>query len=573
MDILDTIKLWAENHYFDVKTRKEAKILLAEDKHSEREECFGSLLEFGTGGLRGVMGVGTNRINRYTIQMATEGVARIIKKKTEVTNTSGVVIGYDSRHRSFEFAQVSSQVLAAHGIPVFLFRNIVPTPLVSCELLRRKAIAGIIITASHNPPEYNGYKVYWETGGQIVPPIDKQIINEVKKIRGLEKIRLISFAEGKNKKNFSWIDKESDQHYINSVRALSIGKKKNNNKLGIIFSPLHGTGGRLVPKLLQLQGFSKLKLVEKQMKPDGNFGTLSSPNPEDISSYEMSLETATKEDELILVNDPDADRLGVMVRDPNKQFQYLSGNQIGVLLLEHILFNLKGKNLLTEKNVVITTFVSTPLIKIIAKEFKLKVIEVLTGFKWIKQAAFNFEKDHGGKFVFAMEESNGYLMGDHSGDKDGVWAAMAFAEMNAELKSQNLTPIDKLNQIYKKYGTFLDKLETKTLEGKTGLKRISEIISCLRNSCPKHIGGEKVLKVTDLLNSKIKWIQKNKVTKGPNLPKSNVISFELGDGSRIIVRPSGTEPKIKYYFNLRGENIDILNNKFKEMCDSIIAKD
>ena len=573
MNALETAKYWSENKLFDQNTRKETKNILKKNDPLEIEELFGRFLDFGTGGLRGKMGVGTNRINNYTIQMATEGLARIIEKNFISNGKNKVVVGYDNRNNSLDFAIKTCEVLLAHKLKVFLFKNISPTPLVSCEIIRQKAVCGIIITASHNPPEYNGYKVYWETGGQIVPPIDDQIINEVKKIRGLEKIKQISFAEGKNKKNFFWIDKESDQNYLNSVRALSLGKKKNNNKLGLIFSPLHGTGGRLVPKLLKLQGFSKLKLVANQMKPDGNFGTLSSPNPEDISSYKMSLRTATIEDELILVNDPDADRLGVMVRDSNKHFQFLSGNQIGVLLLEHILLNLKGKNLLTEKNAIITTFVSTPLIKVIAKEFKLKVLEVLTGFKWVKQAALNFEKDNGGKFVFAMEESNGYLMGNHSGDKDGVWAAMAFAEMNAELKSQNLTPIDKLNQIYKKYGTFMDKLETKTFQGKTGLKRISEIVSNLRNSNPLHIGGEKVLKVTDLLNRKIKWIEKNKVTKGPNLPISNVISFELSDGSRIIVRPSGTEPKIKYYFNLRGENNEILNNKFLEMRDSIVAKD
>ena len=427
-----------------------------------------------------------------------------------------------------------------------------------------------MITASHNPPEYNGYKVYWDNGGQIVPPIDQQIIEEIKKIRKFEDIRKISLSDSRNKKIFSWIESESDQHYLNSVRTLSLGKRKHNKNLGIIFSPLHGTGGRLVPKLLQLQGFSKVKVVEEQMKPDGNFSTLVSPNPEDISSFEMSKKIASKEDELILVNDPDADRLGVMVRDYNNSFQFLSGNQIGVLLLDYILAISKENNLLPEKSAVITTFVSSPLIKLIAKEYNLEVIEVLTGFKWIRQAALNFEKESGGKFIFAMEESHGYLMGNHSGDKDGVWAAMAFAEMNAQLKYYDITPIEKLKMIYKKHGTYLDKLETQTISGENSMREITKIISSLRNTPPKSLGGETVIKITDLLNNRITWLEKKEITSGPNLPSSNVISFELKNGSIIIVRPSGTEPKIKYYFNLRGNNIDDLKQMFLKIRESII---
>ena len=516
------------------------------------------------------MGVGTNRINQYTIQMVTEGVSRIIKKSLIATGKNSVVIGYDSRNNSFYFAKKTCEVLLAHGLKVYLFRNIAPTPLVSCEILRIRAICGIIITASHNPPEYNGYKVYWKNGGQIVPPIDQQIMDEVKKIKGFDEVKNIPFDEAKKNKNFAWLDYEPDQHYLDSVRSLSLGNREQNKKLGLVFSPLHGTGGRLVPKLLKLQGFLKLKEVPEQMQPDGNFSTLLSPNPEEVSSYEMSINTADKEDELILVNDPDADRLGVMVRDIKNNFQFLSGNQIGILLLDYILSHLKSKKLLTKKSAIITTFVSSPLIKIIAKDYKLEVLEVLTGFKWIKQAALNYKKEFGGKFIFAMEESNGYLMGEHSGDKDGIWAAMAFAEMNAELKQNRLTPIDKLEHIYRKYGAHLDKLETKTIIGKRGIEEISGIVSRLRNYPPSSIGGEKVLKITDLLKNKITNLEKNIVTKGPNLPISNVISFELSSGSRIIVRPSGTEPKIKYYFNLRGENIKILNKKFLDLRNSII---
>jgi len=570
MNPIEIAKDWSKNKFFDKETQIEVKRILKKNDKVEIEDCFGSFLEFGTGGLRGLMGVGTNRINHYTIQMVTEGLSRIIEKHLISSCNKGVVIGYDSRNNSFDFAIKTCEVLLGHGLKVYLFRNIAPTPLVSFEILRLRAICGIIITASHNPPEYNGYKVYWKNGGQIVPPIDWEIIDEVKKIKGFDEVKKIPFDKAKNNKNFSWVDSESDQHYLDSVRRLSLGKKEYNDNLGIVYSPLHGTGGRLVPKLLKLQGFSKVKEVSEQMRPDGNFSTLFSPNPEEISSYAMSIDNADKEDELILVNDPDADRLGVMVRNYKKNFQFLNGNQIGILLLDYILSNLKSKNLLTKKSAVITTFVSSPLIKIIAKDYKLDVIEVLTGFKWVKQAALNYEKEYGGKFIFAMEESNGYLMGDHSGDKDGVWAAMSFAEMNAELKSNHLNPIDKLNQIYREYGAHLDKLETKTISGKRGIEEISEIVSTLRNSPPSSIGGEKVLKITDLLKNKVTNTEENTVTKGPDLPISNVISFELSNGSRIIVRPSGTEPKIKYYFNLRGENIEILNKRFMELRKSII---
>ena len=570
MNSVENAKYWSENKFFDKETQIEVKRILKKNDQVEIEDCFGSFLEFGTGGLRGLMGVGTNRINQYTIQMVTEGLSRILEKSLVPQKKNSVVIGYDSRNNSFDFAKKTCEVFLAHNLNVFLFRDIAPTPLVSCEILRLRASCGIIITASHNPPEYNGYKVYWKNGGQIIPPIDRQIIDEVKKIKGFDEVKKIPFDKAKNNKKFTWIDSESDQHYLDSVRKLSLGKKEYNHNLGIVYSSLHGTGGRLVPKLLKLQGFLKVKEVSEQMRPDGNFGTLLSPNPEEISSYAMSINSAEKDDELILVNDPDADRLGVMVRDSKKNFQFLTGNQIGVLLLDYILSHLKSKNLLTKKSAIITTFVSSPLIKIIAKDYKLKVIEVLTGFKWVKHAASNYEKECGGKFIFAMEESHGYLKGEHSGDKDGIWAAMSFAEMNAELKSNHLSPIDKLNQIYREYGAHLDKLETKTITGKRGIEEISEIVSKLRNSPPSSIGGEKVLKITDLLKNKVTNLEENIVTKGSDLPISNVISFELSDGSRIIVRPSGTEPKIKYYFNLCGKNIEILNKRFLKLRKNIM---
>ena len=559
MDKLETVKLWAENPYFDTETRSAAKILLSDDKQNEREECFGSLLEFGTGGLRGIMGVGTNRINRYTIQMATEGVARIINKKGKESDASGVVIGYDSRHRSFEFAQISSQVLAAHGIPVFLFREIAPTPLVSCELLRRKAIAGIIITASHNPPEYNGYKVYWENGGLIVPPEDTQIIEEVRSIKRIDEIPTVPFEKALQEGKVEWIDNQADEYFLENVRKLSLGDRENNKKLGVVFTPLHGTGGRLVPELLRQQGFEKVKVVAEQMLPDGDFSTVGSPNPEEKKSFAMAQATASEDDELILANDPDADRLGVMVRDAEKNWQWLSGNQIGVLILDFVISALKLQKRLPQKGVIISTVVTSPLVSKMAKENGLNAIEVLTGFKWIRQAALRFEKEEGGKFLFGMEESHGFLMGNHSGDKDGIWASMAFAEMAAALRENKLTPIDRLNQIYQQYGVHLDALGTQTFKGTKGMAKIQQIMRELRNSPPESVAGQAVVKITDYLENKI--ICGNETRQGPGLPQSNVIALELADNSRITARPSGTEPKIKYYFNLQGKDSEMLNRR------------
>ena len=569
MNILETVNFWAKNPYFDPKTRAEAKMLLADDKEIEREDSFGSLLEFGTGGLRGIMGVGTNRINRYTIQMATEGVARIIEGKKNESSAKGVVIGYDSRHRSFEFAQVSSEVLAAHGIPVYLFREIAPTPLVSCELLRRNAIAGIIITASHNPPEYNGYKVYWENGGLIVPPEDGQIIEEVRNITRIDAIPTIAFEKALQEGKVEWIDNEADEYYLQTVRKLSLGDREYNKKLGVVFTPLHGTGGRLVPELLRQQGFENVKVVAEQMLPDGDFSTVASPNPEEIKSFEMAQSSASAGDELILANDPDADRLGVMVRDAEKKWHWLSGNQIGVLILDFILSALKQQNRLPEKGVVITTVVTSPLVSKMARENGLHIIEVLTGFKWIRQAALRFEKEQGGKFILGMEESHGFLMGSHSGDKDGIWASMAFAEMAAALKQMKLTPIDRLNQIYQQYGMHLDALRAQTFKGAKGMAKIQQIMRELRNSPPNTVAGQAVVKITDYLENKI--IYANETRPGPGLPQSNVISLEMADNSRIIARPSGTEPKIKYYFNLYGKDSEQLQDRLAAMQADFIS--
>ncbi len=562
MDYLDKAKFWAENPCFDIETQKEARKLLKDKNRDLCKDSFGSILKFGTGGLRGIMGVGTNRLNRYTIQTATEGVAQIIKKNNIGIASTEVIVGYDTRRYSFEFAKVASEVFAGHGIHVYLFSEASPTPLVSCELLRRNAAAGIIITASHNPPEYNGYKVYWKNGGQIVPPLDEQIINKIRNIKRIDEIPIIPFEKALKQMNIRWIDKDADEYYLNKVSKLSLGNCENNKKLGVVFTPLHGTGGRLVPELLRRNCFEKVKVVEKQMVPDSEFSTVASPNPEDISAFNLALSQASDQDELILANDPDADRLGVMIRESDKKWHWLTGNQIGVLILDFILSNLSKQKLLPKNGVIFTTVVTSPLVSKIAEEYGLKVVEVLTGFKWIRQAALKYEKDYDLEFVFGMEESHGYLMGNHSGDKDGVWASLVFAEMVASHKEKNLTPFERLNQIYTLHGIHLDALKTRTFSGTGGTEKIKQIMEILRDSPPENVAGYSVVKITDYMNKKISYSENTSPSKiDMRLPPSNVISIELQDSTRIIARPSGTEPKIKYYFNLCGKDSLILKKK------------
>ena len=562
MDYLDKAKFWAENPCFDIETQKEARKLLKDKNRDLCKDSFGSILKFGTGGLRGIMGVGTNRLNRYTIQTATEGVAQIIKKNNIGIASTEVIVGYDTRRYSFEFAKVASEVFAGHGIHVYLFSEASPTPLVSCELLRRNAAAGIIITASHNPPEYNGYKVYWKNGGQIVPPLDEQIINKIRNIKRIDEIPIIPFEKALKQMNIRWIDKDADEYYLNKVSKLSLGNCENNKKLGVVFTPLHGTGGRLVPELLRRNCFEKVKVVEKQMVPDSEFSTVASPNPEDISAFNLALSQASDQDELILANDPDADRLGVMIRESDKKWHWLTGNQIGVLILDFILSNLSKQKLLPKNGVIFTTVVTSPLVSKIAEEYGLKVVEVLTGFKWIRQAALKYEKDYDLEFVFGMEESHGYLMGNHSGDKDGVWASLVFAEMVASHKEKNLTPFERLNQIYNLHGIHLDALKTRTFAGTGGTEKIKQIMEILRDSPPENVAGYSVVKITDYMNKKISYSENTSPSKiDMRLPPSNVISIELQDSIRIIARPSGTEPKIKYYFNLCGKDSLILKKK------------
>ena len=550
-NVREIAQYWAETNCFDKTTREEAKLLLETATEEELIDRFGTTLEFGTGGLRGVMGVGLNRMNRYTVMQATEGLARYIEKRQE-TVASGVVIGFDSRNNSEVFARAAAEVLAKHGIRVYLFRDIIPTPMVSYALLQKKAVAAIILTASHNPPEYNGYKVYWKHGGQIIPPDDEMIIDEVRSVEDIAEIPHMVFEDALQQGRIEWIEDDIDLEYLENLLPLSFGKPSQNEQLGVIYTPLHGTGGRLVPRLLKERGFTNVHCVASQMVPDGNFSTVISPNPEDAAAYELPMAEAQAEHQLILANDPDADRLGVMVRNNQQEWVRLSGNQIGALLLDFVLRVLQESGKLPENGLYIGSVVTSPLGKRIAEHYGLAVKEVLTGFKWIWSVALQAESE-GRKFLFGMEESHGYLMGNHTGDKDGVWAAMAFAEMVASLKAQGSSPLMRLEELYRQYGFHLDSLHNQNFRGLEGKQQMEVTLSKLRENPPELLAGLKVEWIIDLLTDQVRIPGSSEIMLGPGLPRSNVIILELEQNARVIVRPSGTEPKVKYYFNLSGE--------------------
>ncbi len=550
-NVREIAQYWAETNCFDKTTREEAKLLLETATEEELIDRFGTTLEFGTGGLRGVMGVGLNRMNRYTVMQATEGLARYIEKRQE-TVASGVVIGFDSRNNSEVFARAAAEVLAKHGIRVYLFRDIIPTPMVSYALLQKKAVAAIILTASHNPPEYNGYKVYWKHGGQIIPPDDEMIIDEVRSVEDIAEIPHMVFEDALQQGRIEWIEDDIDLEYLENLLPLSFGKPSQNEQLGVIYTPLHGTGGRLVPRLLKERGFTNLHCVASQMVPDGNFSTVISPNPEDAAAYELPMAEAQAEHQLILANDPDADRLGVMVRNNQQEWVRLSGNQIGALLLDFVLRVLQESGKLPENGLYIGSVVTSPLGKRIAEHYGLAVKEVLTGFKWIWSVALQAESE-GQKFLFGMEESHGYLMGNHTGDKDGIWAAMAFAEMVASLKAQGSSPLMRLEELYRQYGFHLDSLHNQNFRGLEGKQQMEVTLSQLRENPPELLAGLKVEWIIDLLTDQVRIPGSSEIMLGPGLPRSNVIILELEQNARVIVRPSGTEPKVKYYFNLSGE--------------------
>ena len=555
MEYLNEYKKWCTSDVFDEETKKE--LLNIKDNPEEIEDRFYKELEFGTAGLRGVIGAGTNRMNIYTVGKATQGLANYIIKKNG--QNRGVAISYDSRKMSPEFSKETALILNANGIKTYIFDSLRPVPELSFAVRQLNCIAGVMITASHNPPKYNGYKVYWEDGAQIVPPVDKDIINEVNKIEDYGEIKRITEEEAKEKGLYNVMGNEIDEKYMDTLEKLVLNPDiiKKQKDMKIVYTPLHGTGNIPVKTILKRLGFENVYVVKEQELPDGNFPTVDYPNPEDPKAFKLALELAKKENaEIVLATDPDADRLGVYAKD-SKTGEYMpfTGNMSGLLIAEYELSQKKERNEIPANGVLIKTIVSSNLADSIAKYYNIELKEVLTGFKYIGEQIKNFEKTGDHTDLFGFEESYGCLIGTHARDKDGIAAVMALCEAAAYYKEHGLTLWDQMINIYEKYGYFKEDLLSITLEGSDGAKQIKEIMENLRKSIPEKIGEYKVKEFRDYKTNKIIDLETKQETV-TGLPESNVLYYDLEDGAWVCVRPSGTEPKIKFYIGVKGTSIN-----------------
>ncbi len=555
MDYLSKYNEWLSNSLFDENTKVELRAI--KDDIKEVEDRFYKELEFGTGGLRGVIGAGTNRINIYTIRKATQGLANYIIKEGEEAMKRGVVIAHDSRRFSPEFADEAARVLGANKINAYVFDSLRPTPILSFALRELNCISGIVITASHNPPEYNGYKVYWEDGGQITAPKDYEIIEEVNSITDYNLIKSITRQEALDESLYHVIGPEMDDKYIEELKKLIIDTeviRKEAENFTIVYTPLHGTGNIPVRRILSEIGFKDLHVVREQELPDGDFPTVSYPNPEDIKAFELALKLGKEKDaDVIMATDPDADRLGVLAKTKEGDYKALTGNNIGMLLMEYILARKQEMGLLPTNGAVVGTIVSTYMARPIAKAFDVTLFETLTGFKYIGEKIKEFKASGSHEFLFGFEESYGALIGTHARDKDAVVAVMGVAELAAYYKSKGMTLYEALQSLYEKYGYFMESLRSITLKGKEGVEKIGHILTSLRANPPRQLAGIKVSKTKDYQSSLVTDLD-TMATSGTGLPRSNVLYYDLDDGSWFCVRPSGTEPKVKFYFGVEGNS-------------------
>ena len=565
---------WLQDPAIDEESKKDLRAI--KDNEAEKEDRFYKDLEFGTAGLRGIIGVGTNRMNKYTVTKATQGLANYIIKQGG--QDRGVAIAYDCRIMSNEFSEETALCLNANGIKTYRFDELRPTPELSYAVRQLGCIAGIVITASHNPPEYNGYKVYWEDGAQIVAPHDKAIIEEVNSITDFGTIKTMDKEEAIEKGLYNVIGKEIDDKYIAELKKLVVNSdaiKEMQKDIKIVYSPLHGTGGKLVKRILNEVGFENVYIVPEQEKPDGNFPTVSYPNPEDPKAFVLALELAKKVDAyIILANDPDADRLGIYVKD-TKTLEYIqfNGNMTGNLVAEYILSQKKVNGTLPSNGAVIKTIVSSNMTEAIADAYSVKCFATLTGFKNIAKIIRGFEEDNTYQCLFSYEESYGCIIGTHARDKDGIVAVMTVCEAVAYYKKQGLTLWDQMNKMYEKYGYYKEKQMSITLKGIEGAEEIKKMMENMRNNPAKEIAGLKVKSFGDYSKQEITDENGNKKPTG--LDKSNVLYFDLEKNAWVCVRPSGTEPKIKFYMGVcesSAENsekqMQKLEQAIKEMAEN-----
>ena len=570
-DYMKIYQEWLSNPYFDEDTKAELRAI--EGDENEIKERFYMDLEFGTAGLRGVIGAGINRMNIYVVRRATQGLANYIIKQGGADK--GVAIAYDSRHMSPEFAMEAAMTLAANGIKAYKFESLRPTPELSFAVRELGCIAGINITASHNPPEYNGYKVYWEDGAQFTPPHDKGVTEEVLAIEDLSTVKTTDEASAAAAGKYEVIGREIDDKYIAQVKAQVVNQKaidEMQDQISIVYTPLHGTGNIPARRVMKELGFTHVYVVPEQELPDGDFPTVSYPNPEAAEAFSLGLKLAgEKNADLVLATDPDADRLGVYVKDAGSgEYIPLTGNMSGSLLCEYVLSQKKAAGKIPDDGQVIKSIVSTNLIDAVAKEYGCELIEVLTGFKWIGQQVLKNEKTGRGTYLFGMEESYGCLIGTYARDKDAISATAALCEAAAYYKQKGMTLWDAMVAMYEKYGYYKDAVKSIGLSGIEGLAKIQSIMETLRNNTPKEVGGYKVVSARDYKLDTIKDMAAGEV-KPTGLPSSNVLYYDLNDGAWICVRPSGTEPKIKFYYGIKGSSMEDADAKSEALGAAVMA--
>ncbi len=569
MNAEKTYQFWLEDSYFDEKTKEELRGIAGDAK--EIEERFYRDLEFGTGGLRGIMGAGTNRMNIYTVRKATQGLANFIIKENAMEK--GAAIAYDSRNRSAEFAEEAALCLAANGIRVYIFPSLRPTPMLSFALRELGCTAGIVVTASHNPPEYNGYKVYWEDGAQITAPRDRQIIGEVNRITDYAQVKTMEKEAAIAQGLYKVIGEEIDDRYMEELKKLVLRPeivRKEAGNLKIVYTPLHGAGNLPVRRILKELGFTNVYVVKEQELPDGNFPTVSYPNPEDPHAFALALQLAKEVDaDIVLATDPDADRLGAYAKD-EKTGEYVSftGNMSGMLILEYQLSQRKAMGTLPQNGAVVTTIVSGKMAGEIAKAYGTELIETLTGFKYIGEQIKLFRQDASHEYVFGYEESYGCLVGTHARDKDAVSAVMALCEVAAYVKSQGMTLCDKMRELSETYGYYKETLCTVTLKGQDGAKQIGAMMERIRSEVPREIGALAVTQFRDYREGVKTDLSTGEKTP-TGLPRSDVLYFDLENGAWCCIRPSGTEPKIKFYIGVRGMDEKESEERLESLTEAV----
>lgn len=568
MEVVEKAKRWLDSQKVDQDTKNAIDKLLNDSDNTELTESFYRDLEFGTGGLRGVMGIGSNRMNKYTVGMATQGLANYLKKNFDGQEIK-VAIAHDSRNNSRFFAETTAAVFSANGIKVYLFEDLRPTPELSFAIRKLGCQSGVVLTASHNPKEYNGYKAYWDDGAQLVPPHDKNVITEVGKITSIDDVKFDA-----DHSLIESIGKEIDDAYLDQIKSLSLSPESIEaaSDLKIVFSSIHGTGITLVPPVLEKFGFKHVTVVEEQAKADGNFPTVVYPNPEEAEALSLALKKAEEIDaDLVMATDPDSDRVGIAVKNDKGNFQLLNGNQTGSLLLYYLLRKWQENNKLDGKQYIVKTIVTTDLIEEIAKKYQVKCYNTLTGFKYIAEVIRELEGKE--TFIGGGEESYGYLIGDAVRDKDAIASCAMIAEMAAWVKSRGTTLYEQLKEVHAEFGMYQESLKSLTKKGKSGAEEITQMMVDFRQNPPSSLGGAKVKTLIDYKSGESKDLDSGKVSK-IDFPSSNVLQFLTEDGSKISVRPSGTEPKIKFYFSVTGNlgskaDYDQTIEKLKEKTEKI----